>query len=183
MVISPCPKNEQSPADGGYRRLNKKSVLSMYIGHAISYTVLLAGYLLVGTYGQGLLGPYYDPVRYAFMAVLAIVLVYMAAAPPVYYARYRYRIAEDRIDVRYGVLVIRHILVPIERVHQVEVSRGPVNSVLGLADVTITTAGGVATLNYLEIAEAEKVADLLNDLIGRLLRDRRPADSPSSRVS
>jgi membrane protein YdbS with pleckstrin-like domain len=85
--------------------------------------------------------------------------------------------------VRYGVLVIRHILVPIERVHQVEVSRGPVNSMLGLADVTITTAGGVAALNYLEIAEAEKVADLLNDLIGRLLRDRRPADSPSSRVS
>ena len=172
-----------SGGEDGYRRLDRKCMLSMYIGHAISYAALLVGYLLVGTYGQGFLGPYYDPVRYAFMAALAIVLVYMAAAPPVYYARYRYRIMNDRIDVRYGVLVIRHILVPIERVHQVEVSRGPINNMLGLADVTITTAGGVAALNYLEIAEAEKVADLLNDLIGRLLRDRRPADSPSSRVS
>jgi len=75
--------------------------------------------------------------------------------------------------VRYGILVIRHILVPIERVHQVEVSRGPIDTMLGLGDVTITTAGGDATINYLEIEEAEKVADLLNDLIGRMLQDRK----------
>lgn len=180
----PAPPGERSGVDGrtpvsgeedGYRRLDRKCMLSMYIGHAVSYAVLLAVYLLVRTYAQGFLGPYYDLVQYAFTAVLVIVLVYMAVTPPVYYARYRYRITKDRIDVRYGVLVIRHILVPIERVHQVEVSRGPVNSMLGLADVTITTAGGEATLTYLEVAEAEKVADLLNDLIGRMLDERKSA--------
>lgn len=169
-----APAREADAGSDGYRRLNRKCMLSMYVGHAMSYAILLTVYVLLISYSQEFLGSYFDLVRYAGIAVLAIALVYMVAAPPVYYARYRYRIAEDRIDVRYGVLVIRHILVPIERVHQVEVSRGPVNSMLGLADVTITTAGGVAALNYLEIAEAEKVADLLNDLIGRLLRDRRP---------
>ena len=174
MVISPCPKNEQSPADGGYRRLNKKCVLSMYIGHAISYAVLLAGYLLVGLYAQGFLGPNYDLVRYAFIAVLAIVLAYMIVSPPVFYARYRYRITEDRVDVRCGILFIRHTLVPIERVHQVEITRGPINNLLGLADVTITTAGGEASIRYLEVDEAETVADRLNDLVGRMLRERMP---------
>jgi membrane protein YdbS with pleckstrin-like domain len=43
---------------------------------------------------------------------------------------------------------------------------------LGLGDVTITTAGGDATINYLEIEEAEKVADQLNNLIGRMLQER-----------
>jgi len=181
--------DRETPVSGGedgYRRLDRKCMLSMYIGHAISYAVLLAVYFGVRTYAQGFLGPSYNLVLHAFAGLLVIVLVYMAAAPPVYYARYRYRITKDRIDVRYGVVVIRHILVPIERVHQVEVSRGPVNSMLGLADVTITTAGGDATLNYLEIQEAEKVADLLNDLIGRMLRDRKspgPMDPLPARVS
>jgi membrane protein YdbS with pleckstrin-like domain len=76
------------------------------------------------------------------------------------------------VDVRYGIVILRHILVPIERVHQVEVSRGPVNNMLGLANVNIITAGGVATISYLELDEAEKIAERLNDLINRMLRDR-----------
>lgn len=147
-------------------------MVSMYIGYAISYAVLLVGYLLLRFFSREYLGPSYDLVQYAALAVLAIVLVYIVAAPPVYYARYRYQITADKVDVRYGILVIRHILVPIERVHQVEVSRGPINTMLGLGDVTITTAGGDATIEYLEIEEAEKVADLLNTLIGRMLQDR-----------
>jgi membrane protein YdbS with pleckstrin-like domain len=157
-------------------------MVSMYIGHAVSYAILLAGYLLLTTFSQEFLGPYYGPVQTAAQVVLAVALAYIVAAPPVYYARYRYQITGDRVDVRCGVLVIRHILVPIERVHQVEVSRGPINTLLGLADVTITTAGGDATIEYLEIAEAEKVADLLNRLIGRMLRERTataPAAGPA----
>lgn len=159
----------------GYRRLNRKCILSMYIGHALSYLILIAVFALARIYAQEILDPYTEPALYVFMGVLAIVLVYVVVAPPVFYARYRYRITADRIDVRSGVLVLRHILVPIERVHQVEISRGPINSILGLAEVTITTAGGVATLNYLEVEEAERVAELLNSLVGRMIKERIPA--------
>ena len=181
----PGPESGQAPADegspepgagaDGYRRLNRKCMLSMYIDYAMWYAVLLAAYILTKTYGKGFLGPYSDPVGYGFLVVLGIALVYIAAAPPVFYARYRYRITEDRVDVRCGVLFIRHTLVPIERVHQVEITRGPINNILGLADVTITTAGGEAEIRYLEVDEAETVADRLNNLIGRMLRERMPA--------
>lgn len=173
MVDEEAPACEADTDRNGYRRLNRRCMLSMYMGHAISYAILLVIYVLVRTYSQGFLGPYYDLARYAGIAVLTIALVYMVIAPPVYYARYRYQITEDKIDVRYGVLVIRHILVPIERVHQVEVSRGPINSMLGLGDVTITTAGGDATIEYLEIEEAEMVADRLNTLVGKMLQGRK----------
>lgn len=173
------PVHETDAGGEGYRRLNRKCMVSMYIGHAISYAVLLAGYFFLKTFSQEFLGQYYNLVQLAALAVLAVALVYIVAAPPVYYARYRYQITEDKVDVRCGVLVIRHILVPIERVHQVEVSRGPINTLLGLADVTITTAGGDATIEYLEIKEAEKVADHLNNLIGRMLQNRiKTAPSP-----
>lgn len=174
MVDEGEPVHEKGAGGDGYRRLNRKCMLSMYIDYAIGYAVLLAAYILTKTYGEGFLGAYYDPVGYGFLVALGIALVYIAVAPPVFYARYRYRITEDRVDVRCGVLFIRHTLVPIERVHQVEIARGPINNLLGLADVTITTAGGEATLRYLELDEAEKVADRLNNLIGRMLRERMP---------
>lgn len=181
----PGPVSGQTPADGGspepgagaggYRRLNRKCMLSMYIDYAVWYAVLLVAYILTKTYAEGFLGSYYDLIRYGFLLVLGVALVYIAVAPPVFYARYRYRITEDRVDVRCGVIFIRHTLVPIERVHQVEITRGPINNILGLADVTITTAGGEADIRYLEIDEAETVADRLNNLIGRMLRERMPA--------
>jgi membrane protein YdbS with pleckstrin-like domain len=157
---------------GGYRRLNRKSMVSMYISNAIAYAVLLAVFLLVALYSQGALGPVYGAVMAASITILVLVLAYAVVEPRIYYARYRYMIAEDRVDVRYGVLLLRHIVVPIERVHQVEVSRGPVNNLLGLANVTVTTAGGTAAIRYLEVDEAEKIADLLNQLVGAMLRGR-----------
>ncbi|MCK9299247.1 PH domain-containing protein [Methanoculleus sp. YWC-01] len=177
-VSGQTPADEGSPEPGagadGYRRLNRKCMLSMYIDYAVWYAVLLVAYILTKTYAGGFLGSYYDLIGYGFLLALGIALVYIVAAPPVFYARYRYRITEDRVDVRCGILFIRHTLVPIERVHQVEITRGPINNILGLADVTITTAGGEATIRYLEVDEAEKVADRLNNLIGRMLRERMP---------
>ncbi|MFA6710689.1 MAG: PH domain-containing protein, partial [Candidatus Methanomethylophilaceae archaeon] len=63
--------------------------------------------------------------------------------------------------------------VPIERVHQVEVTRGPINNMLGLANVTVTTAGGTADIRFLEISEAERIAEELNSLINKIIGDRK----------
>jgi membrane protein YdbS with pleckstrin-like domain len=43
---------------------------------------------------------------------------------------------------------------------------------LGLGHVNITTAGGTAKISYLEIDEAERIADHLNELVGTILRER-----------
>ena len=42
----------------------------------------------------------------------------------------------------------------------------------GLANVVITTAGGVSTLDMLDEATAESVAAKLNETVVRLLKDR-----------
>ena len=59
-----------------------------------------------------------------------------------------------------------------ERIHQVNVSKGPILRKYGLADVTITTAGGVATLQFLDEEIAEYIASNLNDKIVAMLRAR-----------
>ena len=168
-----------APGTDGYRRLNRRCMISIYINYGIWYAILLAICTFLATFSQNLSDPYYEIARLALLGVPAAVLVYVVVAPPVFYTRYRYRITDDRVEVRRGVLVIRHTLVPIERVHQVEITRGPIKNLLGLADVAITTAGGVATINYLELEEAERVAELLNKLIGEMLRERLQAPASS----
>ena len=155
-----------------YRRLNKKCVLSMYITNGIVYAILLAAFLFLLFFVPALRESTFGIVTILAAAGMVLLLVYFVVGPRIYYDRYRYMITADKVDVRYGIIILRHILVPIERVHQVEVSRGPVNNMLGLANVNITTAGGVATISYLEIDEAEKIVERLTELINSMLRDR-----------
>lgn len=155
-----------------YRRLNRKCMLSMYITNGITYTILLAAFILLLIFVPALRESTFSIVTILAAAGMVLLLVYFIVGPRIYYDRYRYMITADKVDVRYGIIILRHILVPIERVHQVEVSRGPVNNMLGLANVNITTAGGVATISYLEIDEAEKIVERLTELINSMLRDR-----------
>ena len=155
-----------------YRRLNRKCMLSMYINNGIVYAVVLTVFLLLLNFVPTAREPGASPIIMLAAAGMVLLLIYFVVGPRIYYDRYRYMITADKVDVRYGIIILRHILVPIERVHQVEVSRGPVNNMLGLANVNITTAGGVATISYLEIDEAEKIVERLTELINSMLRGR-----------
>lgn len=42
----------------------------------------------------------------------------------------------------------------------------------GLADVTITTAGGVASIQHLERNVAEDIADSLNEYVNKIVKER-----------
>ena len=86
--------------------------------------------------------------------------------------RYRYIITDDAIDIRKGIVILRHIVVPIERVHQVEVVRGPINNLFGLADLQVTTAGGQAEIEYLDNDVADSIADDLNRIVNSIVRGR-----------
>lgn len=111
-------------------------------------------------------------VRYVAIAVYAIFLIYWLVGPEVFYRRYRYRIDDDKAEIRRGIIVITHSLVPIERIHQVQVNKGPINRLFGLANVVITTAGGVTTLELLDEDTAESIASKLNECVVKLLKDR-----------
>ena len=154
----------------GYRALEKRARTSMYLRNLIVLAISLAAYaVFTSYYGEiGLDAIFFWPVT----ASMILLVIYLLVAPAIYYARYRYRIGEDRIDVRRGVIFISHEIVPVERIHQLEVSRGPIDNLFGLADVTITTAGGLASIQYLEKSVAEDIADSLNAYVNKIIKER-----------
>ncbi|MDR0887812.1 MAG: PH domain-containing protein [Candidatus Methanoplasma sp.] len=159
----------------GYNRLNPKCKIALYIGYAISFVILFAILAVIWFF-------YATEQDWSFtyeiiaLALLIVVLIYVIIAPQIFYRHYRYRITDDRIDVRRGIIIIRRTVVPIERVHQVEVTRGPINNMFGLADVSVTTAGGVALIQFLDVPTADKIAEDLNNYINSIVRSRKEDD-------
>ena len=156
----------------GYRRLEPESKKSMYLGNLIGIVIVVAIILAIAYYGESWFQDNHGAARVVLYAILALVVVYGLVEPEIMYRRYRYRMDDDKIEVRRGIIYITHAMVPIERVHQVDVSEGPINRMYGLANVNITTAGGVVTIESLKEDVAEGIAAKLNENVVKLLRER-----------
>ena len=158
-----------------YKKLDPISKRAMYLENLIMVAVVSAVTAAAVIFSTDYIGdiPHFSLIRYVVMAVAALIILYYLIEPMVFYNRYRYIITDERIDVRRGVIIIRRTVVPIERVHQVEVTRGPILYAFGFAEVQVTTAGGTASIQYQKLAEAEEVAERLNALINRIVRVMR----------
>ena len=165
--------DEEGYTSDGYRRLESRSRGSMYMGNAVVAAILAAIILAFVLQADSVFAEYAGGVKAVLLALLIACVAYLAVSPEVKYRRYRYRIDSDKLEIRKGVVTVTHQMVPVERIHQVDVVRGPVNRLFGLANVTVTTAGGVVTLEYLEESVAEDVASKLNESVVSVLKGRR----------
>lgn len=98
----------------------------------------------------------------------------IAAAVAVWYARARYRalgyrVSEGHVVTREGVLTRRWWSVPLPKVQTVAVRRSPFQRRLGLATVSVDTAGGRSPIRIVDLPES-----LANE-IGRALIERSTA--------
>jgi len=156
-----------------YAFLNPKCKVAMYSRYLIAFVVLALISFICIWLAKEWIGEQYEMLQLILIALLASLLIYFVIAPQIFHRRYKYQITSEKIDVRKGVIIISRTMVPIERIHQVEVTRGPISNALGLANVEITTAGGRTDIVYLDIPVADKIADELNEYINSIIRKGR----------
>ena len=154
-----------------YTPLSDKAKPVMFITAVIQSllagSALCAGIYFLPIYGYGIL----RLLLCAGVGVLAI--LWAIISPIVRFRRYRYCIADDRIEIVEGILYIRRTMVPIDRIHQIDIVRGPIDNRFGLAKVTVTTAGATATMRFLELEKAENICEMLNRVITQKLRSEK----------
>ncbi|WP_050048317.1 PH domain-containing protein [Halanaeroarchaeum sulfurireducens] len=79
-----------------------------------------------------------------------------------HYRHFEYELAQDSLDIASGVFFRRDREIPLERIQNVDISRTVPARILGLAVVTIETAGGGETearLRYVGLAEARRLQE------------------------
>lgn len=97
-------------------------------------------------------------------AVLFIVCVIVL--PPIRYARWRYELTPDYLDIARDIFWRKRFIIPFIRVQNTDTRQGPVLRAFGLSSVTVATAAGEHEIPGL----ANEEADVLRDRAAELTR-------------
>ncbi|MEN2738488.1 PH domain-containing protein [Microbacterium sp. X-17] len=135
-----------------------------------------------------------DPVDYVVARGLLpvvgvgvlVVVVLLVVLFTVAWRFHSFRISDDDVEVRSGVLFRRHRRAPLDRVQGVNLTRPLVARILGLAKLEVVGAGLDANvrLEYLSTSHAEAVrADILRLAAGHALAEGIPTPGVTSRVA
>ena len=142
-----------------YEPLDKKAKKVMFITALIQAVAFAAVLVLIAGFAFSR-----DSV-WGYVLIAAVLLLsclWVLLVPAVRFKRYRYLIAPDRIEIIEGVFWVKRTLVPIDRIHQIEVTRGPIDSAFKVAKVSVITAGDEATMRFLQEEKANEIALHLN---------------------
>lgn len=93
--------------------------------------------------------------------------VMMTIIPNIRWKRWRYEINGHEIYLRYGIIVIRRVLIPASRIQNVDTAQGPIFRHFGLSSVTITTAATTHVIPALD----DETADAVRNTISVLARE------------
>jgi len=140
-----------------FRRLHPASLLFM-VGQVLRAFLLPAVLLLVFQRGEG------------FEGWLAILAIPAGIAAVVRYLSLRYKLTDDELVIRRGILNRTERRVPYDHIHSLDTSRNLVHRLLGVADVIVQTASGSepeAVLRVLSLDDVEAMR-------ARVFSGRRP---------
>lgn len=153
-----------------FQSLHKKAMGCMYAAAFLG--IFTVGIIL--TFLMYYFSLFSEPILTVIYLVLsALLILYGIFAPPFRYLRYRYAIDEECIDIQEGFLWLEEHIVPIERLHQIALSQGPIDRMFGLTKVIVTTAGGEVTIRFLEYEKASSLTESLKKKINQIALSER----------
>ncbi len=161
-VAQPLPA--VAPSDTGWLRVSPKYVVVEVVGSLIGMAVFVGGALIVYATTN---------LQVALWGAIAIGVVSLIgiAFEPRRVRSIAYRLREDDLLFRRGIMFQRQVAVPYGRMQLVDITRGPVARALGLADLKFVTAAAATAVTVPGIPADE--ADRLRDELVALAETRR----------
>lgn len=99
------------------------------------------------------------------IATVVAAVIYAVVVPPWLYRNHRWEITDQAVYTLSGWLVREWRIAPVSRVQTVDTQRGPIQQLLGLATVTVTTASarGPVKISGLTADDAAELARVLTE--------------------
>lgn len=151
-------------------RLEPRVVAYWILGDALTAVVLTG---LAWFVARPLLDEHWEAWGNAHQLVLAGVCIGVLAlavlTPPLAYARWRYGFLGDLLLMRYGILFVEERAVPVKRMQHVDLVRGPIERLFGLATLVVFTAGNEGSsfrVPGLRVARAQELRDRIVEARG-----------------
>jgi membrane protein YdbS with pleckstrin-like domain len=135
--ITATPAPEGTP----WQRLDRVVVPLWILGDLASAVFLLALCAAGYFYVQQRQAAWSAHAGIAWMALAAVMLLWSVLVPPLAYMRWAFVADDDLLRMRYGILFHEERIVPVHRMQHVDLTRGPVERLFGLATLVVFTAG------------------------------------------
>ncbi len=105
------------------------------------------------------------------VVLIAVVVAGLAIGPfqTLRWRRWSWRLTDQAVELRSGVFTRRHVVVPHFRVQQIDVLEGPIERLLGLATLRVTTASAAGSIE-LPGLPARIAPDVRGELLARAAR-------------
>lgn len=130
--------------------------------------IVLGWLLTAGTIAFiGLIEPmdWIAPTLMATVVLLvALLVIFLVVIPPIRYARWRFELSPDFLDIQLGIIWRKRFVIPFIRVQNTDTKQGPVLRAFGLSSVTISTAADSHEIPGLDQKMAEEVRDRAAEL-------------------
>ena len=120
-------------------RVSPRAPVVWAVGALVRGALLGAGLFVVSVVGEAFAVPLWGWVLYA-----VVTLGYAVAMPVYRYRVHRWESTDTAVYTQRGWLSRERRIAPMSRVQTVDLEQGPVSRLLGLAQVTVTTASAAA---------------------------------------
>ena len=157
-----------------YEKLSKRALLNMYLATGFG-TVL---FLVIAAVAELV---FFIPEKITIATIIVsvvsgILILNMIISPLFRFYRYRYKIDSECIDIVEGYLFVTRNIVPIERLHKLQIEIGPFDKICKVAKVIVTTAGGDVTIRFLDVEKAEAITENLKRKINDIVTEQKQTE-------
>lgn len=91
--------------------------------------------------------------------VVALYVLFLIVLPPIRFARWRYEVSPDYLDIAKGIIWRKRYTIPFIRVQNTDTRQGPILRAFHLASVTVSTAASEHEIPGLDAETADQLRD------------------------
>lgn len=150
--MKPMPANQLDPRVKAVWRINDAIWITLCAIVALGCAMLLAaipetedlGGLLLAAFG---------------IAAIALYVLFLVVLPPIRFARWRYEVSPDYLDIAKGIIWRKRCTIPFIRVQNTDTRQGPILRAFHLASVTVSTAAAEHEIPGLDAQTADQLRD------------------------
>lgn len=134
---TPAPLEPGGPTEMLDQRVVIYWLISGMVGLIVPLGLLLVATAWASTHWEEYAGLIIAAASMAAAFLLGVTVI----SPPLAYARWRFSVDDELMLARYGIIWIEEKSIPISRLQHVDVLRGPIERLFGLATLVVFTAG------------------------------------------
>jgi len=150
-----------------FKRLNRDVLKYKYIHFFIFAAIALLGGIGAAVFFEKA----WIIITIAAFLIIRGVLVYYE------FKVYQYRISHEAIDVKKGYIFVNHDIIPIERLHNIVINKGPMQKLFGLVDVSVVSAGSGVNISNIKEDEAMQISEFLKSRINHLALEKKQSQN------